>query len=593
MSATISKVPRVSSLLKLSLIKISTIIWRNPLLLERLKKYWILKKWMEKKTFYDHKIKIKQNLTVILDSWFYDIKLHSFPQSIIGKITVVTKSIEKKIIRCWDDICNDENELYLKELPWIVINDNIDVLKLLQSQFNDENNFYQSEAITCLMNLWEASEEKINDLFIPLQNDKKLLKDNSIEPIINDIIKKLNLSDDLSSNLHDTINQIGKSYYNFFELTINRIDTLKGTDYMTTNILFDDEFLKITKWKIIDLLNTIDNNNSIDKLIEINTIDTILPQCYYNINLQQITAIKFTINLWQTKIMRTKIEQLLNMKFDKAFKLKISYLNIWTNDILKNIENLNLSDSIIRKMPQIIKQIGYNLIDWLFEIYWLLNNDTNRKIYQSPSLFDYYDHVKWTTIGTIDKVKSFDSLYNTFKDNDNANIYFMLGEACKYCLEDNVKHLADKIKNKNGFLHIAEWINKYWCDYVISYVENTPIRKINFVDYQEFIVNGLDVSTKYFVDKISENEYNKADKIFDLSHITAEVDPYSKIIVNHSCENLQMKSRFLRQKEMFDIIVFLIRNMPKELAEKQLLIPDIEFYQAVINVWRWKNLLAF
>lgn len=55
-----------------------------------------------------------------------------------------------------------------------------------------------------------------------------------------------------------------------------------------------------------------------------------------------------------------------------------------------------------------------------------------------PTIYDYLDNIHWTTIGTINEIKIFKTIYNKYAQSDNAsgiNVVFLFEESCYYCLK--------------------------------------------------------------------------------------------------------------------------------------------------------------
>lgn len=162
----------------------------------------------------------------------------------------------------------------------------------------------------------------------------------------------------------------------------------------------------------------------------------------FDFDLSVIGLFRSAINIWETPAIEREVIKLLKEyhKNEPSFDNEHELTNDWSKHLLDELDNLDyIPYSLKNQISYVIRPLGEELVTFLKKTYKNLLNAEDSKY---PSIYDYVEKIVWNSHGKIDEKETFIRIFDSRQtDGKPLNHVFLFLEACKYCLEQQIKTL--------------------------------------------------------------------------------------------------------------------------------------------------------
>lgn len=315
----------------------------------------------------------------------------------------------------------------------------------------------------------------------------------------------------------------------------------------------------------------------------------------------QLQLIQVAGGFWNQSSIKYLIKQSINSGNEQLDSEKKHWIKI----LVDQVQKMKNTEDKTKKYAQLfIQMLGNRLVDWLKCVIKKLEGSENTY----PTVTTYIDNLQWTSIGTIDEVKIFQSIYvGNAANYEIINMDHLFEDACRFSLKSIVEDIWHKYNEEEKLhlthriqLRMTNWtyinLTNYWQYMLIFHVpKNTGLIELyrvidpgyhfsnNITMFSHSAIIGNDVSAIYFFTQLSTEEKNQV-LLLTISRILEDkLSNFKNKKIINACDN-HLYNKYI------NIFIYLWQNMTCEMRRNCFEIYKITILDIFFNEWPNKTL---
>lgn len=298
----------------------------------------------------------------------------------------------------------------------------------------------------------------------------------------------------------------------------------------------------------------------------------------FELNLQRAAMIKIAVSVWERESLKRKIRDEYT---NNQLKCYDDNWDVLTREVLLQLESIVLPVDLKREIIYMVRSISFKMFSWIDFVAKKLHCDVG-----------VAQEICWTEHGTIDKVKSMESLQ---VGNPKLKIVNLFNMACYFCNEEFIyklwEHLPSEKQtcqfyNRELYKKYEHHLVAYW-KYCINHnlpslvqylvIDHCNIYNVNYTVEENMlrlcVSEGFELAAKYFWNKLDKDE--KRRNLFKSAMAVLK-----KSTGNYSLE---------RKEGYVEIFIFLLKKLSEE--EKDELIEEEAglVLNLFLSAWPWQE----